>query len=535
MQLANWQRKNIINRLSQLIFASLLFLLLGSLAIAPKASAATFNVNTTADTVDAVAGNGLCADSGGVCSLRAAIEEANALAGADTINVVAGTYTLGSNLPAYTQVADLSIIGANAASTIIDGVNSFRAINVYGNAETNLAVIKNLTFRDMSYGSSAITIGCIRANIENLVIEGAKGYGIKLEQQSCAASINSSIKNILVTNAKSGICADDSCRGGIAVFGSTSFMHSFTLEHISIIYTNSTGGAYFTGIRLDQSLNATLTNITIAQNQSDGIMVGIYINSNTSGTVNIINSTIANNTSSGPSGSIFFNSQAAGIESYNNNQINLTNVLLAGNTQNNTMANCDTSTWAQQLLFIDGINSQGGNLSSDTTCSTALNQSSDQNNVNPLLGSLIQSDDFNFVYELLPGSPAINAGVSEGAPNIDQRGIPRPFGSGYDIGAYESTVVTQAGGGNASPSGSSSTLPTVGALWALAVPILLSIMVTMIYIVWDWRRHRRPLILADPHASYSLSHHIAYVTVPTVRFRLGLVPKRMPTIPLHQK
>lgn len=48
-------------------------------------SAATFNVNTSADLQDAAPGNGICAASNKTCSLRAAITEANSLSGADTI------------------------------------------------------------------------------------------------------------------------------------------------------------------------------------------------------------------------------------------------------------------------------------------------------------------------------------------------------------------------------------------------------------------------------------------------------------------
>ena len=53
---------------------------------ASPARGADFIVDTTADTVDAIAGDTVCADAGGECSLRAAIEEANASAGADTIS-----------------------------------------------------------------------------------------------------------------------------------------------------------------------------------------------------------------------------------------------------------------------------------------------------------------------------------------------------------------------------------------------------------------------------------------------------------------
>lgn len=47
--------------------------------------AATFTVDSTAETSDASAGDGVCDIGDGSCTLRAAVEEANALAGADTI------------------------------------------------------------------------------------------------------------------------------------------------------------------------------------------------------------------------------------------------------------------------------------------------------------------------------------------------------------------------------------------------------------------------------------------------------------------
>ncbi len=62
--------------------------------VAAPGHAVTFVVNTIADTADAVPGDGRCADSGGACSLRAAVQEANALAGPDTIQLGAATYVL---------------------------------------------------------------------------------------------------------------------------------------------------------------------------------------------------------------------------------------------------------------------------------------------------------------------------------------------------------------------------------------------------------------------------------------------------------
>lgn len=72
----------------------------------PKAQAAsTFTVNSLADTPDAIL-NGVCADAGGACTLRAAIEEANSNTGdTDTINFsVTGTINLTGPLPNLTNV-----------------------------------------------------------------------------------------------------------------------------------------------------------------------------------------------------------------------------------------------------------------------------------------------------------------------------------------------------------------------------------------------------------------------------------------------
>ena len=59
-----------------------LALAVGNLVIASlPANAASFTVRSVADTADASPGDGLCEDGSGDCTLRAAIEEVNALGG----------------------------------------------------------------------------------------------------------------------------------------------------------------------------------------------------------------------------------------------------------------------------------------------------------------------------------------------------------------------------------------------------------------------------------------------------------------------
>ncbi|HEX7255365.1 MAG TPA: right-handed parallel beta-helix repeat-containing protein [Gaiellaceae bacterium] len=64
------------------------------LSAAMAAPPKTFIVDDTADLVDASVGNGVCQTSAGTCTLRAATQEANAIAGADLILILPGTYAI---------------------------------------------------------------------------------------------------------------------------------------------------------------------------------------------------------------------------------------------------------------------------------------------------------------------------------------------------------------------------------------------------------------------------------------------------------
>jgi CSLREA domain-containing protein len=90
-----------------------------STAAVSTSQAAIFVVDTTTDAVDAAAGDGTCATTAATCSLRAAVQEANALAGADTIELPAGTYvlTLGG-LPRMPRPAATSTRGTPSPSTV---------------------------------------------------------------------------------------------------------------------------------------------------------------------------------------------------------------------------------------------------------------------------------------------------------------------------------------------------------------------------------------------------------------------------------
>ena len=107
--------------------AVLVVLLIPGLTVG-VAAAATFTVNSTDDRVDTQIGNGQCRASNGRCTLRAAIQEANASPTADTILLQRATYQLalapGTGGPAGGDLdvtAPVAIVGDGTTRTILDG------------------------------------------------------------------------------------------------------------------------------------------------------------------------------------------------------------------------------------------------------------------------------------------------------------------------------------------------------------------------------------------------------------------------------
>jgi CSLREA domain-containing protein len=130
-----------------LVVAVALVTVLLLLSAPSTARAASFTVDSIADAVDANPGDGACGDLTGKCTLRAAIMETNALAGADTIVLPAGTYTLaiagaGEDAAATGDLDitdEVTITGAGQSTTIIDGGGVDRVIHVLIGSHADIA------------------------------------------------------------------------------------------------------------------------------------------------------------------------------------------------------------------------------------------------------------------------------------------------------------------------------------------------------------------------------------------------------------
>lgn len=135
-----------VHRPTAIVAAATLAFALVAIGGGQTASAATFVVDSTADEPDANPGDGVCADAGGACTLRAAVEEANATPGADVITLPAGTYDVATPLE---PSGDLTVTGAGAASTTIfgSGTNQNATVFLLGNGSITMNV-SGITFRN---------------------------------------------------------------------------------------------------------------------------------------------------------------------------------------------------------------------------------------------------------------------------------------------------------------------------------------------------------------------------------------------------
>lgn len=223
------------------------------------ASAATFRVDDTADAVDASPGDGICATAGGTCTLRAAVQEANALAGADRIRLRKGSYALqiggGGEDDAATGDLDvkgrLRVVGRGAADTIVDGASLDRVFDVQANARV---VFRRLAIRRGKPGDPNAGGG----------INGASGSRLTLRRVRIEGN-----------EAFSG--------GGLATLGELAMTESMVLDNVAAV-----GG----GLAL--TAPAVIDASTVAGNTATGssIFGGHDVVAAGEGTISIVNSTI---------------------------------------------------------------------------------------------------------------------------------------------------------------------------------------------------------------------------------------------------
>jgi CSLREA domain-containing protein len=381
--------------------------LLAALALlAPlTADAATFTVNTTADTT--VAG-GCTTES--ACSLRDALSAAGASTDPEDVVVVpAGNYGVENGQLVIGGTESVVVRGAGARSTTIDAHASSRVFEAGADKTTieGVTITGGLASEAVGPNLPGDGGGILAYEAEELVLNGVSVSG------------NSAAKN------GAGISAPPE--------SSTSKAPSVTINASTIAGNKVTGGlAEGLGGGVYVLGNLAIVNSTVSGNsaestagmvQGGGVLAALEPTATEPSKVSILNTTIAGNSvgAAGVGGGLAIYNPTPGIVT----ELAVKNTIVAGNGGPTGPSDCGTVA----MIASDH------NLSSDASC--MFTDPGSKQNADAKLGPLGANGGETDTMALLAGSPAIDAGTNEGCPSADQRGVARPQGAACDIGAFE--------------------------------------------------------------------------------------------------
>ena len=358
-------------------FAALLLLICGlALALLGHPTSAlhatsAYTVNTTTDAVDANIGNGVCATSSGECSLRAAIQEANASFAAETITLPAGTYklTTSGDDEESAVTGDLDILstitiqGSGSSVSIVDGNGIDRVFDV---RESGVLEIVGVTITGGSqfYGAGILNSGDL--TLTNSAVshnDGSfYGHGSGIYQSSEGA-------NFTLNN--STICHNEGEKGAIRLQRNG----TGTINN-SVICSNGGTGIFAGGLGIP---NLTINDTLITDNQSTIEGAGIRAREVT---LTINRSTISNNHANG-------RRNAGGIYAYGAT-LTLNDSVISGNS----------------------ASMNGGGLHLSDSPTTVSNST--------ISGNQAAADGGGIYFDLFESLTLINSTISQNIANSDQ-------------------------------------------------------------------------------------------------------------------
>lgn len=388
----------------------------------------TFYVDTFDDTVDLDPGDGAAIDEFGKTSLRAAIQEANALAVPCTIILESGTYAMSiarefeefDSSDAFGDLevtGNITISGDSADTTTIDAAGIDRVFDVWYESRLVLEricitnglphkIFDNLGGGVYSRGELTVSKCAIVGNTSDSDTGGDfdLGGGIAIESGTVE----------IVDSTFSGNNADYGA--GLWVGGGNVTIANTTLSRNINGYVG--GGICVMGG------NVSAVNTTVSENET-----GVFVDTNASAT--FINATIVNNRTF----TVIFLPEGIPLAGLSGpGQISLGNSIVVGNQLEQQDYNLGTvQSLGYNLVGSSGTIPYDWLLPSDRVESLAYLQ----------LGPLQNNGGPTKTHALLPGSHAIDAANPTSFPSTDQRGVNRPLdgnGDGNlapDIGAFE--------------------------------------------------------------------------------------------------
>ncbi|MCB9951704.1 MAG: VCBS repeat-containing protein [Planctomycetaceae bacterium] len=392
---------------------------------------AAFTVDTLFDTPDASPGDGVAEDAMGRKTLRAAIDEAEALPGADSISiVVSGTITRTFGSAGFIITEDLSISATGADELIYDASGSGFVFRIFSTATVDMSgmTLTGGSTGDFIGGSGIGILGgnvtltemAIVGNSRTDVSGGGIGFGTDFTMGGASGSLTI-VDSLIAGNTASGgggISIGNGA-GPVLIVNSTISGNTVTTDGAGIHYTQGNGSSL-------ETRNVTITANHIDSDGATQIGGGIYVQGSVS-SMEVLPT--------------------------------LKNTIVAGNLHGSTTITPDDINGSGLAAMAPYVNVASSNtLIGDAATSGGLTNGVNANIVgvggtgtivtSTILDTLADNGGRTATHRLLPGSPAVNAGSNALAiaPNsttlmFDQRGtgFDRILVGTVDIGAYEST------------------------------------------------------------------------------------------------
>lgn len=453
------------------------------------ARADTFTVTSTADLPDDSPGDGLCAASapgGPVCTLRAAIMEANALGGTSTHQILlpAGLYqltrrsggeeagieednrqlstsegALGNDAWNDLDIGvSLEILGAREQTTIIEGNPVDRVFHVLNprpiTSGPRFVRFADLTIRNghtVQRGAGVFLDSVREARFEDVTVEGNRGKLIHLQNGewyvSMGGGIFSRAADLYLTRStlRNNIA---STGGGLVVTNGWAFVDDTTIEGN---VAQDSGGPAIVGARRGEGGGIALF-AESARRTSALEMRRSTLHNNRAGDggglaargwFRIVNSTVTGNTARVRGGAAYLDPINPFLSAFEYATITDNTAEDGGGVFLQTVHTTNPLNVSRSIVAGNGPdncggarlpNSAGYNIDDGSTC--GFTRGTDQSSTEPLLAPLQYSGGHTNTRALLPGSPAIDrAGMA--TDGTDQRGVRRPQGAASDVGAYE--------------------------------------------------------------------------------------------------
>lgn len=417
-----------------------------------------FYVNQTSYTVDASVGNGVCSTgtaTGGPCSLRAAVQEANSTGTKTLIYITEGTYTLtaAQSLGGGT-LTNVILCGASPTGVVVSASGNIRSFTITsstlsatfcnmtiqnGNDTggtgggailiTNAATTQSYEFRYMRFlnNASSSYAGAIELDsststpmvIDHSYFEGNSAAGSS--QGGGAVLHNQGTLNVTQSTFKSNT-APNGTAGAIFLF------NTGTLNCDGCLFQSNTGSSTLDGgaISVANTSNLNVKNSTFYANQAGG---GAALDFAGTGTGNVSFSTFSNNVS------LVAANHGGAILVSNASAITTTANIFQNNTSGGSGEHCyrNAGTWTSGGYNV--FSSAGG------TCATSAGPG-DTSVANTNIASTLaynngETQNFSIgtssaAYNLVPLATCAST-------TTDVRLFARPSGSLCDAGAFEYT------------------------------------------------------------------------------------------------